>query len=34
MLSGSKTMLSSFNDFTFSPDKEQANRVSSFSSTG
>ena len=34
MLSGSKTMLSSFNDFTFSADKEQANRVSSFNYLG
>ena len=34
MLSGSKTMLSSFNDFTFSADKEQVNRVSSFNYLG
>ena len=34
MPSGSKTMLSSFNDFRFSADKEQVNRVSSFNYLG
>ena len=34
MLSGSKIMLSSFNDFTFSADNEQVNRVSSFNYLG
>jgi len=34
MLSGSKTMLSSFNDFKFSTDKEQVNCASSFKYLG
>ena len=34
MLSGSKTMLSSFSDFTFSAGEDQVNRVSSFNYLG
>jgi len=34
MLSGSKTMLSPFNDFQFSTDEGQINRVSSFKYLG
>ena len=34
MLLGSKAMLSSFNDFTFSTDKEQVNRDISFKYLG